>query len=229
MPSPLIVIAHPDPRFREEIRSYLRASQARLEVRAEPEECSGTSVLIVPVSMVPGSLGLVVRREVRVLALVNPGELHPDRLRRCDDFLLLPFDPLELRVRVERLLARVPTLGWPDAAIEIGEVRLDSDAQRVWFQGRELELTRREFELLEVLMRNAGRILPKGELLRAAWGAGFSGKPRTVDQHVLQVRQRLGDHARDSRYIVTVHGRGYMFVNQPRTNSGVLTGVTTAC
>jgi DNA-binding response OmpR family regulator len=87
--------------------------------------------------------------------------------------------------------------------------RLDPNAQRTWFQGSRLEL-------LETLMLNAGRVVLKDELLRIAWGEHFAGKVRTVDQHVLQVRHHLHDHARDSKYILTVHGRGYMFVDQPR-------------
>jgi DNA-binding response OmpR family regulator len=81
---------------------------------------------------------------------------------------------------------------------------------RAWKDNLELNLTRREYELLTVLMFNAGHVLSKQTLLRAAWGTDFSGKPRTVDQHVSQLRAILGDNREDSKYISTVHGRGYV-------------------
>jgi DNA-binding winged helix-turn-helix (wHTH) protein len=249
-----IVIAHPDPSFRERLRSHLQQPHLRIQTRAETVDLHDTKLLIAPLELLP-----VTPQTCGVLALVDPNLLQAAGssetgaitngsrradfnrtgfnrtglnhtgfnhtglnrtglnravLNRCDDFLLLPCNTNELQLRVQKLLNTTPKTALPQAPIEIGEVRLDPQAQRIWFQNNELELTRREFELLEVLMRNAGRVVHKNELLRSAWGEDFAGKVRTVDQHILQVRQHLHDHARDSRYIVTVHGRGYMFVEQ---------------
>jgi DNA-binding winged helix-turn-helix (wHTH) protein len=207
----VIVIAHPDPIFREGLRTHLQADHLRIETRDEPQWHRNLSLLIAPLELLTDH-----PKQCSVLALAQPNEVHANLFNRCNDFLRLPCDPLELRARASKLLVhedhRIPLR----KVVEIGDVRLDPNAQRTWFQGSELELTRREFELLETLMLNAGRVVHKDELLRIAWGEHFAGKVRTVDQHVLQVRHHLHDHAKGSKYIVTVHGRGYMFVDQPR-------------
>jgi DNA-binding winged helix-turn-helix (wHTH) protein len=204
----LIVIVHPDPLFREELSVQLQQNSWQIETRAEAQTHSNTNLLIAP-------LGLLITKpkSMAALALIEANSIKRNVFDHCDDFICLPLESLELQTRVGRLLS---THSKGQAEIKIGEVRLDIGAQRVWFQNRELELTRREFDLLEVLMRNAGRTIHKEELLRCAWGADFMGKARTVDQHVLQVRQHLQEHARDAKYLVTVHGRGYMFLEEPR-------------
>jgi DNA-binding response OmpR family regulator len=207
----MILIAHPDPIFREGLRSSLQSDHLQIETRDDPQWRSNLALLIAPVELLSDN-----PRQCPVLALVRPDEVQANLFKHCNDFVRLPCDLLELRARATRLLTQVDQRIGLREVVEIGDVRLDPNAQRTWFQGLELELTRREFELLETLMLNAGRVVAKEELLRIAWGENFPGKIRTVDQHVLQVRHRLHDHARDSKYIVTVHGRGYMFVDQPR-------------
>jgi DNA-binding response OmpR family regulator len=207
----VILIAHPDPNFREGLRSHLQTEHRHIETRDDPQWHRNLALLIAPLELLSDS-----PKQCPVLALAQPNEVQASLFNRCNDFLRLPCDPLELRARASKLLIhndhRIPLR----EVVEIGDVRLDPNAQRTWFQGSELELTRREFELLETLMLNAGRVVHKDELLRIAWGEHFAGKVRTVDQHVLQVRHHLHDHAKGSKYIVTVHGRGYMFVDQPR-------------
>jgi DNA-binding response OmpR family regulator len=208
----VILIVHPDPIFREGLRASLQAEHQNIETRNDPQWHRNLALLIAPLELLSDH-----PKQCPVLALAHPNEVQPSLFNRCNDFLRLPCDPLELQVRASKLLIyedhRIPLR----EVVEIGDVRLDPNAQRTWFQGSELELTRREFELLETLMLNAGRVVHKDELLRIAWGEHFAGKVRTVDQHVLQVRHHLHDHAKGSKYIVTVHGRGYMFVDQPRT------------
>jgi DNA-binding winged helix-turn-helix (wHTH) protein len=207
----VIVIAHPDPIFREGLRSHLQAEHQHIETRDDPQWHRNLALLIVPLELLSDN-----PKQCPVLALAHPNEVQASLFNRCNDFLRLPCDPLELRARVGKLLIREDHHIPLREVVEIGDVRLDPNAQRTWFQGHELELTRREFELLETLMLNAGQVVHKDELLRIAWGEHFAGKVRTVDQHVLQVRHHLHDHAKGSKYIVTVHGRGYMFADQPR-------------
>jgi DNA-binding response OmpR family regulator len=207
----VILIAHPDPNFREGLRSHLQTEHRHIETRDDPQWHRNLALLIAPLELLSDH-----PKQCPVLALAHPNEVQASLFNRCNDFLRLPCDPLELRARASKLLIREEQRVPLREVVEIGDVRLDPNAQRTWFQGSELELTRREFELLETLMLNAGRVVHKDELLRIAWGEHFAGKVRTVDQHVLQVRHHLHDHARDSKYIVTVHGRGYMFVDQPR-------------
>jgi DNA-binding winged helix-turn-helix (wHTH) protein len=208
----VILIAHRDPIFRERLRASLQTEHLQIETRDDLQWHRNLALLIAPIALLADN-----PKQCPVLALAQPNEVHASLFNRCNDFLRLPCDPFELRARASQLLILVDQYIPPlRSVVEIGDVRLDPNAQRTWFQGHELELTRREFELLETLMLNAGRVVHKDELLRIAWGEHFAGKVRTVDQHVLQVRHHLHDHARDSKYIITVHGRGYMFVDQPR-------------
>jgi DNA-binding response OmpR family regulator len=147
------------------------------------------------------------------LAILDSTATILEALRTCDDFVCYPFDPLELSVRARRLcehLEQPVVAPSHQAQISVSDLRLDTHLGRAWKDDTELNLTRREYELLTVLMFNAGQVLSKQTLLRAAWGSDFHGKPRTVDQHVSQLRAILGDNREDSRYISTVHGRGYV-------------------
>jgi DNA-binding response OmpR family regulator len=149
------------------------------------------------------------------LAILDSTATILEALATCDDFVCYPFDPLELSVRAKRLCVHLeqPVLIPNDhhRQISVADLRLDTHLGRAWKDNLELNLTRREYELLTVLMFNAGQVLSKQTLLRSAWGSDFTGKPRTVDQHVSQLRAILGDNREDSRYISTVHGRGYVF------------------
>jgi DNA-binding response OmpR family regulator len=153
-------------------------------------------------------------QNVPMLAILDSSATIADALGACDDFVCYPFDPLELSVRAKRLCENLeqPVITPNDhqAQISVSDLRLDTHLGRAWQNNTELSLTRREYELLTVLMFNAGQVLSKQTLLRAAWGTDFKGKPRTVDQHVSQLRAILGDNREDSRYISTVHGRGYV-------------------
>jgi DNA-binding response OmpR family regulator len=163
---------------------------------------------------------------VPMLAILDSSATISDAIRACDDFVCYPFDPLELSVRARRLCEQleqpVVLQGEHHAQISVADLRLDTHLGRAWKDELELHLTRREYELLTVLMLNAGQVLSKQTLLRSAWGTDFRGKPRTVDQHVSQLRAILGDNREDSRYISTVHGRGYVLKVKSQDHSMTL-------
>jgi DNA-binding response OmpR family regulator len=165
-------------------------------------------------------------QHVPMLAILDSSATISDALKACDDFVCYPFDPLELSVRAKRLCENLEQpIAVPNdhqAKISVSDLRLDTHLGRAWQNNTELNLTRREYELLTVLMFNAGQVLSKQTLLRAAWGSDFRGKPRTVDQHVSQLRAILGDNREDSRYIATVHGRGYVLKVQAQEHSMTL-------
>jgi DNA-binding response OmpR family regulator len=121
----------------------------------------------------------------------------------ADDYLVKPFSAAELVARVRALLRRVR----PQRRFAVGSLSVDVDAARVAIAGAAVELTRREFELVAFLAGHPGRVFTRAELLDRVWGHDFVGTERTVDQHVAQVRARLG-----AERIETVRGRGYRLV-----------------
>ncbi len=124
----------------------------------------------------------------------------------ADDYLTKPFSSAELAARLTALLRRSRA---PER-IERGPLRIELAAARVFLEGAEVALTRREFDLLAFLAAHPGRVYSREELLERVWGADFLGTLRTVDQHVAQLREKLG-----SGWIETVRGRGYRFVEAP--------------
>ena len=89
--------------------------------------------------------------------------------------------------------------------------RIDVAAHRAYVAGKELSLTAKEFELLRVLVREAGNVVPRDTLMREVWGNGLSGSTKTLDMHVSWLRRKLGDDAASPRYITTVRGMGFRF------------------
>jgi DNA-binding response OmpR family regulator len=147
--------------------------------------------------------------ETPVLMLTARAEAQDkvEGLRRgADDYLTKPFLVEELLARLEALLRRAR----PRRVIQRGPLVLDLDRLEAHLEGRPLPLTRREFDLLTFLARRPGRVYTREELLEAVWGE-YLGTPRTVDQHILQLREKLGEDPKAPRFLETVRGVGYRF------------------
>lgn len=151
-------------------------------------------------------------RRTHVIMVTARSE-EEDRLtgfeKGADDYVTKPFSVKELVARVKAAARRV-TEGVPLAGSTLvrGEIRIDSDAHRVWVAGEEVELTATEFKLLVHLAEQPGRLCSRGELLQEVWEMPPTLHTRTVDTHVKRLRQKLGDAG---RWIETVRGAGYRF------------------
>lgn len=178
--------------------------------------------LVVLDIMLPGMSGLEVCQKLRartttpVIMLTARGE-EIDRVLGlevgADDYLPKPFSFRELLARIRSILRRVE-LDRQAAhmqPINLGRLSLDPVARRAYKGDRELQLSAREFDLLSVLMKNAGRALSRDELLREVWGGDWIGDPRTLDVHVRWLRLKIEDDPAAPQYIQTVRGHGYRF------------------
>jgi len=133
-----------------------------------------------------------------------------------DDYLVKPFSFWELVACMQALLRRQELYLQTSPAsdcIAVGDIVLDRSARQVWRAGRLVEMSPREYELLCVLMENAGKVVSRQDLLDRVWGEGWIGDRRTLNVHIRWLRQKLEDDPSAPRYIQTVRGYGYRFVD----------------
>src|SRR5437764_2272838 len=195
---------------------------------------TGEHLLVVLDVMLPGMSGFDVLRRIRatsripVLLLTARGE-DVDRIVGleigADDYLPKPFNPRELVARIRAVLRRTSAdpkgVGTPRAPEipRIGDIELDPATRSVKHSGQPVDLTSVEFNLLEVLLREAGRVVTRERLVNAVLSRKFSPFDRSIDMHVSKVRKKLGDTENDE-HIKTVRGVGYIFA-RPREKAKV--------
>jgi two-component system response regulator RegX3 len=128
----------------------------------------------------------------------------------ADDYVTKPFSSRELVARVRAVLRRrVETEDVGSSALEAGPVRMDVERHVVTVHGQAVSLPLKEFELLELLLRNAGRVLTRGQLIDRVWGADYVGDTKTLDVHVKRLRAKVEPDPANPKYLVTVRGLGY--------------------
>lgn len=130
-----------------------------------------------------------------------------------DDYITKPFNILELKARVRALLRRSAPQETKEKQNQItcGDITIDSEARNAYKNGNLVELTAREFDLIELLMRNPGRVYSREGLLDTIWGYEYQGEIRTVDVHVRRLREKLETVPAQPEYIMTKWGVGYYF------------------
>ncbi len=180
--------------------------------------------LVVVDVMLPRMGGLEVVRELRaedpdlpVLILSAKGQ-ESDKIAGlqlgADDYMVKPFSLKELLARIDALLRRRRSRGETGATRavrKVGAVEIDLEARRATAQGRALELTSREFDLLAFFVTHPDRVHSREQLMQAVWGSRYFGTARTVDNFVARLRAHIGDDAETPRHLETVRGIGYRF------------------
>jgi two-component system, OmpR family, response regulator RegX3 len=129
----------------------------------------------------------------------------------ADDYVTKPFSAAELAARVRAVLRRTDAASPTGEVLEAGDVRMDLDKHVVTRNGDEVELTVKEYDLLRMLLENAGRVVKRDQLFREVWDTSWLGSTKTLDVHVSALRRKLGDDPTAPRYIHTVRGVGFRF------------------
>ncbi|WP_091611380.1 response regulator transcription factor [Micromonospora mirobrigensis] len=131
----------------------------------------------------------------------------------ADDYVTKPYSPRELVARIRAVLRRQTAEAAESGAptLAAGPVRMDIERHVVTVEGAQVQLPLKEFELLELLLRNAGRVLTRGQLIDRVWGADYVGDTKTLDVHVKRLRSKVEPEPSAPRFIVTVRGLGYKF------------------
>ena len=181
--------------------------------------------LVVLDLMLPGMGGLDVLRRLRkvspvpVLILTARGE-DSDRIlgleMGADDYVPKPFNPRELIARIRAILRRTVRAGASAGPLVVGDLRIDPAVREVWVEDAPLNLTSAEFTLLEVFMREPGRVLSREQLTESVLGRKLGPFDRVIDVHVSNLRRKLGV-PQDGQRIKAVRGSGYLFAPQRRT------------
>lgn len=170
--------------------------------------------------MMPGMSGTEVCRQLRSrgntpIIMVTALDSEVDKVvgleLGADDYVTKPFSHRELLARIRAVLRRGQDVALVPDVIEVGEVRLDSERHEVVVRGEPVRLALKEFELLEVLLRNAGRVLTRGQLIDRVWGADYVGDTKTLDVHVKRLRAKIEDDPGNPVLLVTVRGLGYKY------------------
>lgn len=128
----------------------------------------------------------------------------------ADDYITKPFSVRELVARVKAVLRRT-RIEYNDKVYKFGDISIDFQKHEVIKENKKLELTLKEFELLEVLIKNKGRVMTRDFLLDKIWGYEYIGETRTVDVHIRHLRQKLEQDDKNPKYIETIRGIGYRF------------------
>lgn len=132
----------------------------------------------------------------------------------ADDYITKPFNVLEVKARIKAIMRR---MGKKDPAqagstmIERGEMKLDSEDRRVYVGGNEINLTAKEFDVLELLIMNPNKVYSRESLLNLVWGADYPGDVRTVDVHIRRLREKIENNPSEPKFVHTKWGVGYYF------------------
>ena len=132
----------------------------------------------------------------------------------ADDYITKPFNILEVKARIKAIMRRMTQAAPKEEKAKVvvsGDLRLDCESRRVFIAGKEINLTAKEFDLLELLVFNPNKVYSRENLLNIVWGYEYPGDVRTVDVHIRRLREKIGQNPSDPKYVHTKWGVGYYF------------------
>ncbi|WP_296136354.1 response regulator transcription factor [uncultured Tessaracoccus sp.] len=170
--------------------------------------------------MMPGMPGLEVCKQLRAqfnvaIVMVTARDSEVDKVvgleLGADDYVTKPFSHRELVARIRAVLRRGQDQELVPDVVEVGGVRIDVERHQVYVDGEEVRFALREFDLLELLLRNPGRVLTRGQLIDRIWGSDYVGDTKTLDVHVKRLRSKIERNPSKPERLVTVRGLGYKY------------------
>jgi two-component system alkaline phosphatase synthesis response regulator PhoP len=177
--------------------------------------------LIVLDLMLPGMNGFEICKSVRkhdpqvAILILSAKGMEGDKVLGldvgADDYVTKPFSVKEVMARVRALLRKKRALTGEAETFTFGEAEVDFQGRTLRIGGELVETSRKEFELLRMLVGNRGRVLARDQILNRVWGYDYYGTPRTIDNFIQKLREKVEEDATNPRYIRTVRGVGYLF------------------
>jgi two-component system, OmpR family, response regulator RegX3 len=221
-----VLVVEDEESFSDALSYMLRREGYEVEVATTGPDAltafdrSGADLVLLDL-MLPGLSGTEVCRTLRAkstvpIIMVTARDTEVDKVvgleLGADDYVTKPFSSRELVARIRAVLRRGGEFEeLLVSTVEAGPVRMDVERHVVSVDGEPVALPLKEFDLLELLLRNAGRVLTRGQLIDRVWGADYVGDTKTLDVHVKRLRSKIEPDPANPRYLVTVRGLGYKF------------------
>ncbi len=220
-----ILIIEDEVSYREALSFLLQREGFEVDVAADGAsglaafDRTGADLVLLDL-MMPGLPGAEVCRQLRMrgnvaIIMVTARDAEVDKVVGleigADDYVTKPFSHRELVARIRAVLRRGQDVDVPTGVVEADGVRIDVDRHQVSVDGVDVHVPLREFELLEFLVRNAGRVLTRGQLIDRIWGGDYVGDTKTLDVHIKRLRAKVEKDPSNPERLVTVRGLGYKF------------------